>query len=433
MARQVNAANRSAYVIPHIVVVGAGFAGLAAAKGLSRSGYDVTLVDKTNHHLFQPLLYQVATAGLSPADIAGPIRSIVRGEANVRVLMDEVVAVDTSARSVKLASGAALDYNALVLATGAQHSYFGNDSWANLAPGIKTIDDALRVRQALLLAMERAETMRHEKAETRGEHLNFAVVGGGPTGVEMAGAIVELTRHAAKMDFRQLTDSCIKVFLIQGDKRLLPSFPEALSAAALRHITALGVDVKLNARVTKVGENYLIVNGERLATAAIVWAAGVKASPAAQWLGLSADQTGRVPVGPLLNIDGLPNVFAIGDTAAITDSTGAKVPGVASAAKQQGTYVAHVIDAQFRGRQPPKPFRYRDYGSLATIGRKRAVANFGWLKVSGLAAWLLWSTVHVYFLVGFRSRLVVGFNWLWHYLTFERGARLITGNRRGDM
>jgi NADH dehydrogenase FAD-containing subunit len=409
-----------------VVIVGAGFGGLNAALSLSKHDLDVTLIDRQNHHLFQPLLYQVATAGLSPADIAAPIRSIVKSVSSVRVLMDELTAVDVDARTVALASGAMLPYDELVIATGASHSYFGNDHWSAFAPGIKTIDDAIRVRRDLLLAMERAETMRQEHIASRDKPVTFAVIGGGPTGVEMAGAIAELARHAAEMDFRHITKNCVHVVLIQGGPRLLASFPESLSRLAQKSLEGLGVEVRLDVRVTEIGANGVTIGDEYLPTDATIWAAGVKASPAAQWLGITGDRSGRVAVTGTLTVPDRPEIFVIGDTAAIGHGADF-VPGIAAAAKQQGRYVARVIGARAAEKKAPPPFRYRDHGQLATIGRKRAVADFGWSRMSGLPAWILWSTAHIYFLVGFRSRFVVGLNWLWNYVTFERGARLITG------
>jgi NADH dehydrogenase FAD-containing subunit len=412
---------------PHVVIVGAGFGGLAAARGLARSGATITIVDKQNHHLFQPLLYQVATAGLSPADIAAPIRSIVRDRARTRVLLDEVTGIDAAARRVRLGGGGTLTYDALVIATGARHSYFGRDDWAEHAPGIKTLDDATRVRRIVLLAMERAETIRQESQPDRSEFLTFVVIGGGPTGVEMAGAIAELTRHAAAMDFRFITGNCLRIILIEAGERLLAAFPSTLADAAQRALEGLGVVVRLNGRVTDVGAYGVTVGGERISSAAVIWAAGIQASPAATWLGAQADHCGRVRVTAELNAPGHADIFVIGDAATVTDASGRITPAVAPAAKQQGAHVARTIAARIARRAQPAPFRYRDWGNLATIGRKRAVADFGWLRVSGLPAWLLWSTAHIYFLVGFRNRFVVGANWLWNYVTFERGARLITG------
>lgn len=412
---------------PHVVIVGAGFGGLAAAKELARYDIDVTLVDRQNHHLFQPLLYQVATAGLSPADVAAPIRSIVKGQKRTRVLLDRVDGVDHDRKVVSLASGASLAYDSLILATGATHSYFGNETWAKYAPGIKTIDDALHVRRQILLALERAETNRQENVEERAEFLTFVIIGGGPTGVEMAGAVAELTRHAAEMDFHYITRRCVRIILIEAGTRLLSTFPETLSEAAKRSLEKLGVEVRLGSRVTQIDENGAVVDGALIRSATIIWAAGVKASPAARWLAVEPDRAGRVVVDGNLQIAGRDNIYAIGDTAAATSAAGKPVPGIAPAAKQQGIHAARHIAAELGHRQTPAPFRYRHFGSLATIGRKRAVVDFGWVGFSGLAAWILWSTAHIYFLVGFRNRFVVGANWFWNYITFERGACLITG------
>ena len=411
----------------HVVIVGAGFGGLAVARGLRHRNVRVTLVDRQNHHLFQPLLYQVATAGLSPADIAAPIRTIVKDYGNISVLLDSVAAVDTAARSVTLASGTLLAYDTLVLATGARHSYFGRDEWEAIAPGIKTIDDATRVRRDILIAMERAETERQEDPTTRDRPLHFVVIGGGPTGVEMAGAIAELTGHAAEMDFKYITRNCVQILLIEAGDRLLAAFPERLSRAAKDSLEGLGVKVRLGGRVTAIEPGRVTVDDEAICAAAIIWAAGVQASPAAEWLGAEADRAGRVIVARDLSVPGHPDIFVIGDTAACGGENGKPVPGIAPAAKQQGKHVAETIVARLRGPAEPRPFRYRDYGNLATIGRKRAVADFGWMRLHGFPAWVLWSTVHIFFLVNFRSRLTVGITWIWNYVTFERGARLITG------
>ena len=411
----------------HVVIVGAGFGGLAAAAGLAKEDVRITIVDRQNHHLFQPLLYQVATAGLSPADIAAPIRTIVKDQPATGVLLDEVVGVDAAAKCVKLSSGATLGYDTLIIATGARHSYFGKDEWEKFAPGIKTIDDAVRVRRQVLLAMERAETMRQENITERQEYLTFVIIGGGPTGVEMAGAIAELTRHAVAMDFRHITAKCLRVILIEAGQRLLPPFPPDLSEAAKRSLEQLGVEVRLNGRVTGIEANAVTVGDDRIQAATIVWAAGVQASPAASWLGVAGDRSGRVPVQADLTLAGHPDIFVIGDTAAAMRPDGRPVPGVAPAAKQQGEYVARVVAARRRGRTAPPSFVYKDYGNLATIGRKRAVIDFGRTHLTGFPAWLIWSTAHLYFLVNFRNRLAVGWTWLWNYLTFERGVRLITG------
>ena len=416
--------------MPRVVVIGAGFGGLAVARGLANSGTIITIVDRQNHHVFQPLLYQVATAGLSPADIAAPIRSIVKRQKETRVLLAEVTGVNTSQRHVLLSDGNTLDYDALVIATGARHSYFGRDEWAEHAPGIKTIDDATQVRRNILLAMERAETIRQESLPDRDEYLTFVVVGGGPTGVEMAGAIAELTRHATDMDFRFITRRCLRIILVEAGERLLPTFPAKLGDAARKALEGLGVLIRLNSRVTDIGDYGVTIGDERIATTTVIWAAGVQASDAAKWLDAEADRSGRVKVAPDLSVPGQPDIFVIGDTASLVDTSGRPVPGVAPAAKQEGMHVARSLLARFTGRRAPPPFRYRNWGNLATIGRKRAVAEIGTLRISGLPAWLLWSTAHIYFLVGFRNRIVVGANWLWNYLTFERGARLITGMTR---
>ena len=402
---------------PHVVIVGAGFGGLAAAQALKGAAVDVTVVDKRNHHLFQPLLYQVATAGLSPADIAAPIRGILAKQRNARVMLDRVEGVDSAGRRVLLGSGAALAYDWLILATGARHSYFGRDDWAAHAPGLKTIEDATAVRRKVLLALERAEG-ETDKAR-RQALLTFVVIGGGPTGVEMAGAIAELARKSVSSDFRSITPHCSRVILIEGGPRLLAAFPESLSAKAKSAIEALGVEVRLDARVTAIGADHVQVGDEIVPAFTAVWAAGVEASPAARWLDATSDRAGRVMVAEDLSVPGHDRVFAVGDTAALPKP----LPGVAPVAKQQGRYVASLI----MGRRPG-PFRYRDYGNLATIGRRAAVIDFGRLRLSGFLAWLLWSVAHIWFLVGFRSRIVVGLSWVWNYLTFARSARLITGD-----
>lgn len=412
-----------------VVIVGAGFGGLAVVEGLRRQSVEMTVIDRQNHHLFQPLLYQVATAALSPADIAGPIRAIVKKARNVHVVLDEVVGVDTESRRVKLAGGTTYPYDRLVIATGARHSYFGNDHWSVVAPGVKTIDDATLVRRRILLAMERAETYRQERSSRREEFLTFVIIGGGPTGVEMAGAIAELTRHTAAMDFRYITPRCVRIVLIEAGDRLLPGFPQTLSAFAKAELEKLGVDVLLGQRVTDIDETGVSMGDQRIVSSTVVWAAGVQASPAANWLAAASDRAGRVLVEPDLTITGHPDIFVIGDTSSVTQRDGTPVPGIAPAAKQQGAYVAKSITASLHGKRVRQGFRYRNFGTLATIGRKSAVINFGWTQVRGQLAWLIWSTAHLYFLVGFRNRLLVGLTWLWNYLTFERGARLITGLR----
>ena len=415
---------------PHVVIVGAGFGGLAAARGLRTANVDVTLIDKRNHHLFQPLLYQVATAGLSPADIAAPIRSIVKNSANTRVVLDRVYGVDTASKHVILGDGEPMAYDWLVLATGARHSYFGRDEWAPFAPGIKTIEDATAVRRKVLMALERAET--ETDPTTRQALLTFVIIGGGPTGVEMAGAVAELARQSVSKDFRSITPHCSRIILVQHAERLLPSFPETLSAKAKTAIEQLGVEVRLGERVESVTAEGVIVGNQFIAAATAIWAAGVQASRAAEWLGVTPDRAGRVEIGPDLMLAGNDSVFVIGDTAACMDANGSSLPGVAPVAKQQGQHVAKIIRASLRGKTV-QPFRYRNFGNLATIGRKRAVADFGLFRLSGYFAWALWCVAHIWFLAGFRNRFVVGLHWLWNYLTFARGARLITGDVAPDL
>ena len=415
---------------PHIVIVGAGFGGLAAARGLRTADVAVTLVDKRNHHLFQPLLYQVATAGLSPADIAAPIRSIVKNNANTRVVLDRVYGVDTASKHIILGDGEPMAYDWLVIATGARHSYFGRDDWAPFAPGIKTIEDATAVRRKVLMALERAET--ETDPAKRQALLTFVIIGGGPTGVEMAGAVAELARQSVSRDFRSITPHCSRIILVQHAERLLPSFPESLSAKAKTAIEQLGVEVRLGERVEAVNAEGVIVGNQFIAAATAIWAAGVQASRAAEWLGVVPDRAGRVEIGPDLMLPGNDSVFVIGDTAACMDANGSSLPGVAPVAKQQGQHVARIIRASLRGKTV-QPFRYRNFGNLATIGRKRAVADFGAFRLSGYFAWALWCVAHIWFLAGFRNRFIVGLHWLWNYLTFARGARLITGDVAPDL
>lgn len=415
---------------PHVVIVGAGFGGLAAARALARADVDVTMIDKRNHHLFQPLLYQVATAALSPADIAGPIRSIVSHLRNVRVLLDQGDGVNKTLKHVELASGRTMGYDWLILATGARHSYFGNDAWAEHAPGIKTIDDATAVRRKVLLALERAET--ETDPDRRKALLTFVVIGGGPTGVEMAGAIAELAHRAVSRDFHNITPHCSRVVLVDGGPRLLAAFPEDLSAAAQRAIEHLGVEVHLNGRVTHVAYDHVEVGDMIIPTHCAIWAAGVRASRAAEWLDIACDASGRAVIGPDLRVPDCDTIFVIGDTAACKGADGRPLPGIAPVAKQQGEHVARMIAGSLADRSV-KPFRYRHYGNLATIGRKRAVIDFGRVHVTGFVAWVLWSVAHVYFLVGFRNRFAVGASLLWNYLTFARHARIITGEIPPDI
>ena len=410
---------------PHIVILGAGFGGLAAARALARAPVRVTLVDRQNHHLFQPLLYQVATAALSPADIAAPIRSIVKSHANVRVLLDSAEAIDVARKQVGLKQCGTIDYDYLIIATGARHSYFTNPEWESYAPGLKTVDDATKIRRAVLLALEYAE-IETDKPR-RDALLTYVVIGGGPTGVEMAGAIAELAHQSVSKEFRHITPHCSRIILVDSGDRLLKSFPEPLSRKAEAQLRALGVEVKLGMRITELHDHGVKVGDTWIAAQTIVWAAGVMASPAGEWLGIGCDRAGRIPVGADLRVNGHSDVFAIGDTAACHASDGTLLPGVAAVAKQQGHHVATLISAAYAGRSADRPFRYRNYGNIATIGRKRAVADFGRIRLSGFAAWLLWCIVHVWFLAGYRNRFTVGANWLWSYITFGRSARLITG------
>ena len=407
-----------------MVIVGAGFGGLAAAKRLAAVPVDVTLIDRQNHHLFQPLLYQVATAGLSPADIAWPIRQLVRRQRNTCVLMGEVTSVDPVRKVVMLGDGP-IAYDWLVLATGATHGYFGHDEWAVHAPGLKDLDDATGIRRRLLLAFERAEMASSPDLCAR--LLTIAIVGGGPTGVEMAGAVAELSRRALAMDFREIDPRKTRVLLLEAGPRLLPSFPEKLSCYTEQALKRLGVEVRLGKAVTRCSADGIALGDEMIEAGTIIWAAGVKASPASRWLGFTGDRNERVPVGPDLRPPGLDNIYVIGDTAVVRDM---QVPGIAPAAKQQGAYVAMAIEARILGKDAPPPFIYRDRGLLATIGRKAAVIAYKRMRLKGRFAWWLWGAAHIYFLVNLRNRVIVMTQWLWSYLVFERGARLITGLKR---
>ena len=411
----------------HVVIVGAGFGGLAVAKRLAAVPVEVTLIDRQNHHVFQPLLYQVATAGLSPADIAWPIRQLGRRQQNTRVLMGDVTSVD-AARKVVVIAGRPIAYDWLVLATGATHSYFGRDEWAVHAPGLKDLDDAIGIRRRLLLAFERAEMT--SSPELCARLLTVAIVGGGPTGVEMAGAVAELARKALATDFHNIDPKQTRVLLLEAGPRLLPGFPEQLSRYTEQALRRLGVEVRLGNAVTRCSATGIELGDESTECGTIIWAAGVKASPAASWLGIAGDGAGRVSVGPDLRPPGHDDIYVIGDTALVRDASGARAPGIAPAAKQQGAYVARVIEARVRGRQAPPPFIYRERGLLATIGRRAAVISYRRFRLKGRLAWWLWGAAHIYFLVSLRNRVIVMTQWLWSYLVFERGARLITGVKR---
>jgi len=413
---------------PHVVIVGAGFGGMACAAGLRHERARVTLIDRHNYHLFQPLLYQVATAALSPADIATPIRGVFRDNPRLQVLCGTVTAVDVAARRLIL-DGRAVAYDALVLATGATHDYFGHEEWAAYAPGLKSVQDATSIRSRILDAFEQAEAT---DPAARASLLTFLIVGAGPTGVEMAGAIAELARNGMAKDFRNFDPASARILLVQAGPRVLPQFTERLSAFARTSLEALGVEVRVDSRVEGIDAEGVVVDGERIRAGTVLWAAGVVASPAAAWLGIEPDRAGRIMVGPDLSVPGLPDVFAIGDTALALAWDGQPAPGLAPAAKQAGAYVAAVLRSRLRNRKPPPPFRYRHQGSLATIGRKSAVADFGRLTLTGAPAWWLWGAVHLMFLLGVRNRLSVILGWVWSYFTFDVGVRLITdeGTRR---
>jgi NADH:ubiquinone reductase (H+-translocating) len=408
---------------PKVVIVGAGFGGLEAAKALSHVAVDVTVIDRQNHHCFQPLLYQVATAALSPAEIAWPIRHILRHQRNATVLMTEVSGIDLAGRCVQTNAGP-ISYDYLVIATGATHSYFGHDHWIDFAPGLKRIEDATRIRRSILLAFEHAE-LAHDDAE-RQRLLTFVIVGGGATGVEMAGAIAEIARQTLAKDFRRIDPRSSRIILLEAGPRVLPTLPEDLSRYAEHALTRMGVDVRTSTRVTNCDRRGVDLDRGRIDASTAIWAAGVVASPAARWLGAEHDSAGRVLVRPDLSVPNHPEVFVIGDAAGVHDQTGAMVPGVAPAAKQMGRYVGRLIAARVDDTPSPPPFRYRSLGELATIGRRAAVVNFGYLRLKGFVGWLFWSLVHIYFLIGVKNRFIVAFTWLWDYLTFHRGARLIT-------
>jgi NADH dehydrogenase len=410
-------------VRPHVVILGGGFGGLYAAKALRGAPVRVTVVDRRNHHLFQPLLYQVATAGLNPADIAAPIRSILRNQANTSVLMAEAASVDVPGKRVLLADGE-IGYDYLIVATGATHSYFGNDAWAAHAPGLKTIEDALDIRRRVFLAYENAE--REEDASRRREWMTFVIVGAGPTGVEMAGALAEISRHALSREFKHIDPRSARIILVEGTPRVLPPYPPALSDRARRQLERLGVEVWTEARVTAIDGRGVSLGEERIAARTVVWGAGVQASPLARSLGVPLDKAGRVLVTPALAIPGRDDVFAIGDLAAL-EREGKPVPGVCPAAIQEGRHAARNALRAMRG-EPLEAFRYLDKGSFATIGRGAAVADIpGGIRIWGFPAWAAWMGIHIFFLIGFRNRALVMFQWAYSYLTFRRGARLITG------
>jgi NADH:ubiquinone reductase (H+-translocating) len=407
-----------------VVIVGAGFGGLNAARSLARENVHITIIDRKNHHTFQPLLYQVATAGLSPGEIAAPIRGVFRGNKNVVSLLEEVQDFDLERRVVKT-SEQELPYDYLVVAAGATHAYFGHDDWELYAPGLKTIEDALEIRRRVLLAFELAERQGVSGATL--EPMNFVVVGGGPTGVELAGTLAEITHHVLAHEFHSIDPRSATVLLLEGGPRVLPTYPEDLSHSAEEQLRRLGVDVRTNTLVTQVEPGAVRFGESRMVAPVILWAAGVAASPLGKKLGMPCDRAGRVLVQPDLSLPGHPEVFVIGDLAALKDENAKMLPGVAPVAIQQGKYVAKTIRRDLE-REPRQNFRYWDKGSLATIGRAAAVAQFGKIHISGFVAWLAWLFIHIFFLIGFRNRLLVFIQWAWSYVTYERSARLITGS-----
>jgi NADH:ubiquinone reductase (H+-translocating) len=412
---------------PHVVVLGGGFGGLWATRALASAPVRITLVDRTNHHLFQPLLYQVALAGLSSPDIAAPLRHILRRQRNVHVRMDEAYAIDIEARQVALANGV-LAYDYLIVATGARHAYFGHDEWTEHAPGLKTLDDALRIRRHMLAAFETAE--RIDDPAERAQWQDFVIIGAGPTGVELAGTLAEIARHTLPREFRRADPRQSRIHLVEAGARVLASMPESLSARAQSQLEQLGVQVHLGCAVSAIDARGVNLGDQRIDARTVLWAAGVAASPLGAQLGVRLDRAGRVAVGADLSPQGHPEVFVVGDLASVTQE-GKPVPGVAPAAKQMGSYAALAIRARLAGR-PVAAFRYHDYGNLATIGRMAAVVDLRGLRFSGTPAWLFWLVAHVFFLIGFRNRLVVMAEWIWSYFTYQRHARIIIGQDRGE-
>jgi NADH dehydrogenase len=413
---------------PHVVILGGGFAGLNAAKELDRLPVRVTLVDRRNHHLFQPLLYQVATAGLSAIDIGAPIRQILRRQKNMTVLMSSVEGVDVTRQQVVLASARELEYDYLIVATGASHSYFGNPEWETMAPGLKTIEDALEIRKRVLTAFERAEL--ESDPGVRQSWLTFIVVGAGPTGAELAGALSEIARHTLVRDFRNFDPSDARILLLEAGSRVLSAYPESLSRKAKRQLERLGVEVRLDTVVTEIDSQGVTVGEDRIQARTVVWAAGVAASPIGASLGAPLDRSGRVMVNPDLTLPGYANVFVVGDLAHL-EKDGSLIPGIAPAAIQQGKHAARNVGRAIQG-SPLESFHYKDRGSMATLGRKSAVAELGGVRLSGFTAWLSWLFIHIFFLIGYRNRLVVLFEWSKSYLTFQRSARLILHDIESD-
>jgi len=410
---------------PHIIIVGAGFGGLEAARALARAPADVTVIDRHNYHLFQPLLYQVATAALSPADIAEPVRAVLRHQQNVTVLLDEVIGIDAAARQVKTRSGAGPTYDYLVLATGSQYNYFGHDDWPRLAPGLKSLDDATLIRRRLLLAFEQAESIPEPAIQRR--LLTFVLVGAGPTGVEMAGALAELAHATLSRDFRHINPQTARILLVEAAPRMLAGFPEKLADFAQGELERMGVEVLLDTPIEAIDDQGVVAKGRRIDAANVIWCAGDAATPAARWLDVPAEKGSRVRVAPDLSVPGHADIFVIGDAAFVIARGGEPLPGLAPVAKQQGRYVGALLARRVGGEPAQLPFHYRDEGALATIGRHAAIADLGRIKLTGFIAWVLWGVVHIFFLIGFRNRLAVFVNWSWAWLTYGRGARLITG------
>jgi NADH dehydrogenase len=408
----------------HVVIVGAGFGGLAAAQELAGADARITIIDQRNHHLFQPLLYQVGTAALATSEIAWPIRFLMRRREEVTTLLGTVAAVDAQAHQVKLEDGGVLTYDTLVLATGARHAYFGHDEWEPFAPGLKTLEDATAIRRRVLMSLEQAE--REEDPVRRAALMSFVIVGGGPTGVELAGAIVELVYQNLVGEFRRIDTRLAKVLLIEAGPRLLPAFAPPLSEYAHRALQRLGVEVRLGSAVTDCNSQGVMIGDQAVAAGVIIWAAGVRASPAAAWLNVPADAAGRMRVAADLTVPGHADIFAIGDTVTVNVWNGKPAPGIAPAAKQQGIHIARTIKRRLKGDDGVRPFRYRHAGDLATIGKRSALIDFGWLKLKGWVAWWVWGLAHIYFLIGLRNRLSVALSWLWIYLTGNRSACLIT-------
>jgi NADH dehydrogenase len=412
-----------------IVVVGAGFGGLEAVKAMRRVPVDITVIDRQNHHCFQPLLYQVATAALSPADIAWPIRHILRTQANATVLMEEVTGIDPRRKCVRTNFGD-VPYDYLIVATGTMHAYFGHDEWAKYAPGLKRIEDATRIRRRILIAFEHAEVMADTAEQKR--PLTFVIVGGGATGVEMAGAIAEVARQTLAADFRRIDPRSARIVLVEAGPRILSTFPPAQSEYAQRVLEKAGVEVKTGTRVTSCDARGVETDAGRIEAETVIWAAGVLASPAAKWLGVEADGAGRVKVNADLTVPYHPDIYVVGDVAALPPGEGKPVPNMAPAAKQMGQHAARLIAGRIAGKQASEPFRYMSAGEIATIGRSAAVYNFGRLRLYGFIGWMFWGAIHIYFLIGLRNRFVVAVTWLWSYITFERGARLITRPERAS-